>query len=170
MSSPFRLETLGREHDRSAFACGEAALDRYFQTQATQYVRRRIANCFVAIARDSGTIAAFYTIAAAGLPFQDLPEAEARRLPRYPTLPAVRIGRLAVDRRYQGQGLGAAVLADAARRVMQSPPAVFTLLVDAKSEAAVQFYERHGFQRLVSAPMTLFLPLATAEKLLLGTH
>jgi ribosomal protein S18 acetylase RimI-like enzyme len=170
MTGPFRLEVLSREHDRSGFFSGEAALDRYFQTQVTQDARRRIANCFVAIAQDSGTVAAFYTIAAAGLPFQDLPAAEAQRLPRYPTLPAVRIGRLAVDRRYAGRGLGAALLADAARRVMQAPPAVFALLVDAKNEAAVGFYEHHGFQRLASAPMTLFLPLATAEKTLLGSH
>ena len=81
-------------------------------------------------------------------------------------LPAVRIGRLAVDRRFAGRGLGAALLADAARRVKQVPPAVFTLLVDAKNDAAIAFYEHHGFQRLASAPMTLFLALATAEKTL----
>lgn len=170
MTGPFRLEGLSKEHDRSGFSCGEDALDRYFQTQVTQDVRRRIANCFVAVAQDSGTVAAFYTISAAGLPFRDLPEAEARRLPRYPTLPAVRVGRLAVDRRFARQGLGGALLADAARRVMQLPPVVFALLVDAKNEAAVGFYERHGFQRLVSAPMTLFLAMATAEKTLLGPH
>jgi GNAT superfamily N-acetyltransferase len=122
------------------------------------------------VAQDNGAVAAFYTIAAAELPFQDLPAAEARRLPRYPTLPAVRIARLAVDRRYAGRGLGAALLADAAQRVMQVPPAVFALLVDAKNEAAAGFYEHHGFQRLAIAPMTQFLPLATAEKTLLGPY
>jgi ribosomal protein S18 acetylase RimI-like enzyme len=170
VTSPYRLETLSRDHDRSGFSGGDDALDRYFQTQVTQDIRRRIANCFIAIAQDNGTIAAFCTIAAAGLPFQELPAAEARRLPRYPTLPAVRIGWLAVDRRYARRGLGAALLADAARRVMQSPPAVFALLVDAKNDAAVAFYQHHGFQRLESAPMTLFLPLATAEKTRLGSH
>lgn len=168
MSSPFRLEQLGRDHERTGFCCGEDALDRYFRTQVTQDVRRRVANCFVAVAQETRAIAGFYTIAASGLPFRDLPEAEARRLPRYPAVPAVRIGRLAVDRRFAGRGIGAAMLADAARRVMQVPPAVFALLVDAKNEAAVRFYEHHGFQPLVSAPMTLFLPLGTAEKTLLG--
>lgn len=167
MTAPFSVEPLGREHDRSAFACGEEALDRYFHTQVTQDTRRRIANCFVAVEQDGGVVAGFYTIAAAGLPLLDLPREEARRLPRYPMLPAVRIGRLAVDRRFAGRGLGAALLADAARRVMQMPPAVFALLVDAKNDAAIAFYEHHGFQRLASAPMTLFLPLATAEKTLL---
>lgn len=58
------------------------------------------------------------------------------------------------------------MLADAVIRTMQSPPAVFALLVDAKNKGAVTFYERYGFQRLVSQPRTLFLPMATAEKIL----
>ena len=109
-------------------------------------------------------MAAYYTIAAASLPFVDFPPEEAKRLPRYPTLPAVRIGRLAVDKRFQGRGLGAALLMDATRRTLQSPPAVYALLVDAKNEAAVAFYERFGFRPSLAEPRTLFLPLATAQK------
>ena len=89
-----------------------------------------------------------------------------KRLPRYPTLPAVRIGRLAVDLRYRGRGLGGAMLADAASRALQSPPAVFALLVDAKNDDAVAFYRRYGFRPLTSQSRTLFLPMATAGKLL----
>jgi ribosomal protein S18 acetylase RimI-like enzyme len=168
-SPPFRLEPLSGEHDRTNFHCGEQVLDRYFQTQSTQDIRRRVANCFVAVEAATGQVAAYYTIAAASVPLVDLPPEEAKRLPRYPTLPAVRIGRLAVDRRFQGRGLGAALLADAARRTLQAPPAVFTLLVDAKNDEAVAFYQRHGFRSLASQPRTLFLPLATAEKAFLDT-
>ena len=89
-----------------------------------------------------------------------------KRLPRYPTIPAVRIGRLAVDLRFRGRGLGAALLADAIQRVLLSPPAVFALLVDAKDDQAVAFYRHHGFLPLTSKPHTLFLPIATAAKLL----
>ena len=167
MTSPFRLEPLISAHDRTTFSCGEEALDRYFHTQITQDGRRRIAHGFVALETVSGLIAAFYTIASASIPTSDLPQEETRRLPRYSTLPAVRIGRLAVDRRFQGQGLGGALLADAAFRVLQSPPAAFTLLVDAKTNHAAAFYQHHGFRALVSLPRTLFLPLATAEKILL---
>ncbi len=163
-SSPFRLEPLNAGHDRTAFRCGEESLDRYFQTQATQDIRRHIANCFVAVEAVTGTVAAYYTIAAASIPLVDLPPEDARRLPRYPTLPAVRIGRMAVDQRFQGRGLGGALLADAARRTLQAPPAVFALLVDAKDEQAVAFYQHHGFRSLVSQPRTLFLPLATIQK------
>jgi ribosomal protein S18 acetylase RimI-like enzyme len=82
-------------------------------------------------------------------------------------VPAVRIGRLAVDQGFQGRGLGAALLADAAARTMKGDAAVFTLLVDAKlmdakNNRAVAFYQRFGFRTLVSRPRTLFFPLATA--------
>ena len=163
-SAPFRMEPLGSGHDRSAFHCGEEALDRYLQTQATQDVRRRMANCFVAIEVATSRIAAYYTLSSASIPMIDLPSEETKRLPRYPTLPAVRIGRLAVDHGFQGRGLGAALLADAAHRAKHADIAAFTLLVDAKNEQAVAFYQHHGFRTLVSQPKTLFLPLATARK------
>ena len=159
---------LSEQHDRAAFACGTEALDRYLRTQATQDIRRRVASCFVAVEVATGRLAAYYTIAAASIPTPQLPPEMIKRLPRYPTLPAVRIGRLAVDLRFRGRSLGAAMLADAASRALQSPPAVFALLVDAKNDEAVAFYLRYGFQPLASQPRTLFLPMATAERALLG--
>ena len=167
MTPPFRVELLSAQHDRAAFACGEEALDRYLRTQATQDIRRRVATCFVAIEVATGEFAAYYTIASASIPTPQLPPEIVKRLPRYPTLPAVRIGRLAVDLQFRGRGLGAAMLADAASRTLQAPPAVFALLVDAKNDDAVAFYRRYGFRPLASQPRTLFLPMATAEKLLL---
>jgi len=159
------MELLNEEHERSLFLCGEDALDRYFQTQVTQDIRRHIANCFVAVEAVTSTIAAYYTISAASILLVDLPPDETRRLPRYPTVPAVRIGRLAVDHRFQGSGLGGALLADAAARALKADAAAFTLLVDAKNDQAVAFYQRFGFRILASRPRTLFLPLATAQKI-----
>jgi ribosomal protein S18 acetylase RimI-like enzyme len=167
MTFPFRLEPLGGEHERSLFHCGEDALDHYFQTQVTQDIRRHIANCFVAVEAVTSHVAAYYTISAASIPLVDLPPEETKRLPRYPTVPAVRIGRLAVDQRFQGRGLGAALLADAATRTLKADAAAFTLLVDAKNDQAVAFYQRFGFRILASQPRTLFLPLATAQKVFL---
>ena len=76
-------------------------------------------------------------------------------------MPFVRVGRLAVNRAFQGKGLGAAMLADAAPRAMSDNAAAYGLLVDAKNDAAARFYEHQGFIRLLSAPMTFFLPLDT---------
>ena len=147
MSAPFRLEALSERHDRGSFTCGQEALDRYIRTQATQDIRRRIATCFVAVESATGELAAYYTIAAASIPTTELPADITKRLPRYPTLPAVRIGRLAVDLRFRGRGLGGALLADAVRRVLLAPPAVFAIVVDAKDDQAVAFDPADDFHR-----------------------
>jgi GNAT superfamily N-acetyltransferase len=165
---PFHLAPLGAEHDRDSFDCGAEALDRYFKTQATQDIRRRVANCFVALESASGLTAGYYTLASAGIPFIELPPEESKRLPRYPTLPAVWIGRLAVNRKFQGRGLGAVLLIDAMRRSLGIPPAVYAVLVDAKHERAAAFYQHHGFRAFASQPRTLYLPTATAAKVLLA--
>jgi ribosomal protein S18 acetylase RimI-like enzyme len=164
----FRFEALSDGHDRAAFLCGDDALDGYFRTQATQDIRRRIANCFVVVETATSHVAAYYTLSAASVPLIDLPPDVTKRLPRYPTLPAVRIGRLAVDRRFQRRGLGEFMLMNAVHRTMQDAAAAFALLVDAKNDQAIAFYQRYGFQPITGKPRTLFLPLATAQKTLLG--
>jgi predicted N-acetyltransferase YhbS len=108
--------------------------------------------------------AAYYTLSAASMPLTDLPPEEAKRLPRYPTLPAVRIGRLAVDQRFQRRGLDELMPMNAVHRTMQDAAAAFTLLVDAKNEQAVAFYRRYGFRPLAGKPRTLFLPSRRPRK------
>jgi len=162
--APFRVAPLGADHDRTAFASGSEPLDRYLRERVTQDVRRRVAACFVALAEDA-RIAGYYTLASASVPLVDLPVDIARKLPRYPAVPAVRMGRLAVDRAFMGQGLGAALLADALERSARAEVAAYALLVDAKDEAAAAFYRHHGFIGLTDSPLTLFLPLAAVESL-----
>jgi ribosomal protein S18 acetylase RimI-like enzyme len=164
--SPFRLEALSEAHDRAAFRCGVEALDRYFREHATQDVRRRMSNCFVAVERTTGDVAGFYTLATSGVSYTELPPSIAKRLPRYQLIPAIQLGRLAVDLRYRGHNVGSGLLADAAFRSARADPAAFTLLVDAKDENAAAFYRKHGFESLTGRPLTLFLPIATALKLL----
>lgn len=160
------MEALADAHDRTVFNCDEPALDRYFQTQVTQDIRRRVTNCFVAIEHITGRIAAYYTLAASSIPAPELPPAVIKRLPRYPLIPAVRIGRLAVDRQFRGRGLGSALLIDATQRTLLAAPAAFAFVVDAKNDRAAAFYRHHGFLPFASQPVTLFLPLATASKAL----
>jgi ribosomal protein S18 acetylase RimI-like enzyme len=164
---PFTVHVLG-DHDRAGFSCGVAALDTYFKTQVGQDVRRRVTSCFVAVDTAIAVVAGFYTIAAASILVSELPESVKKKLPRYPSVPAIRVGRLAVDLRFRGRGLGGALLADAAARAINAEVAAFAMIVDAKDEAAAAFYERHGFRRLTSLPRCLFLALATAERALAG--
>ncbi len=165
MTSAFRIESLTSAHDRKTFSSGVEPLDRYLREIVSQDVKRRVSNCFVAI-DDDGLVAGYYTLAATSLPLQELPAEDAKRLPRYPLLPAALIGRLAVDRGFQGRRLGSAMIIDAALRAGRADPAIFALIVDAKDEAAAAFYDHLQFKRFASRPMNLFLPIATALKAL----
>ena len=162
-SAPFQLAPLDAGHDRAAFNSASEPLNRYLREQVTQDIRRRVAACFVALA-DEKRIAGYYTLASAGLLLADLPASTGKKMPRYPTVPAVRMGRLAVDQTFKGQGLGGALLADALDRATRSEIAAFALMVDAKDEAAAAFYRHHGFMALSDSPLTLFLPLATVQR------
>lgn len=162
MAALLRVVGLDPKRDRSGFCSGVEELDRYFRERVAQDTRRHVATCFVAV-DDKDRVAGFYMLAAASVLLADLPEDLARKLPRYPSVPVVRMGRLAVDKAARGQGLGAVLLADALSRITRSEIAAFALLVDAKDETATAFYRHHGFIPLAGAPRTLFLPLATAE-------
>jgi ribosomal protein S18 acetylase RimI-like enzyme len=167
MSSGFRIEALARTDPRGDFSSGVEPLDRYLRELANQDIKRRVSNCFVA-RDDAGNIAGYYTFAATSVPVTELPADQIKSLPRYPLLPAGLIGRLAVDQRFRGRHLGGAMIIDAVMRASRGDPAIFALIVDAKDDNAVRFYEHHQFRRFVSRPQSLFLPIATALQVLQG--
>jgi GNAT superfamily N-acetyltransferase len=155
----FVIEPLGEGHDRRSFRCGVEPLERYFHEHLGQDIRRRVTACFVAKEISSGRVAGYYTLTAGGILLGDLPAKLARRLPRYPTVPVARLGRLAVALDFQGQGLGGALLWNSLERAARSEVAVYALVVDAKDEQAERFYQHHGFVLLAGRPRTLILPL-----------
>lgn len=165
MQGGFRIELLAGQ-DRAGFRSGVKPLDRYLIAQASQDMRRRVSNCFVAVPDGSATVAGFYTLAAASIPVHDLPDDATRRLPRYPVLPAALIGRLAVDQGFRGRQLEAALLFGAALRALRVEPAVLTVIVEAKDDTASAFYRHHGFQPFAKRASSLYLPIETAAKLL----
>jgi len=163
VSGAFIIEPLG-QHDRSAFSCGKNPLDRYIREQASQDVKRFVASCFVAIETATQSLAGYYTLAATSVAANDIPPDILKRLPRYPLLPAALIGRLAVDLRFHRQGLGAALLVDAALRVIKGDVKAFALVVEAKDEEAFGFYRKHEFLPFTNRAGSLFLPLATLKQ------
>jgi GNAT superfamily N-acetyltransferase len=165
VTAPFVTEPLDKRHDRSSFHCGSDALDRYFKERASQDVRRRIAGCFLAIDKN-GRIAGFYTLAAASVALDALPEGMAKGLPRYPVVPAMLIGRLAVAVEQQGKGLGSALVADAILRTDRLGIGAFALIVDAKDDRAKVFYEAIGFIPLPGQLRRLCVPMETALRAL----
>jgi GNAT superfamily N-acetyltransferase len=146
---------------RAGFDCATDALNRYFQNQVTQDMRRRIAACYIALHQPTGDIAGYYTLSASDIPLTDLPPDLTKRLPRYPTLPAARLGRLAVDQRFKGQKLGAALLANAILRAAANKVAVYAMIVDPKDAPAESFYQHHGFTLYGSVQGKLMAPLAS---------
>jgi GNAT superfamily N-acetyltransferase len=159
-----RVEPLGSHHDRASFASGVETLDRYLRSQAGQDARKNMAAPFVLTLPD-GAIGGYYTLSATSVKLADLPDQITRRLPRYPLVPATLLGRLAVDRRFRGQGYGRFLLADALYRVARSEIASFAVIVDAKDEAARRFYERESFLPFADQSMKLFRPVADIKQL-----
>jgi GNAT superfamily N-acetyltransferase len=159
-----RVEALGPHHDRHSFVSGVEPLDRYFRTQAGQDARKNVAAPFVLVLEDGG-IGGFYTLSSTGVTLAELPVEITRRLPRYPTIPATLLGRLAVDRRMQGRGYGRFLLADALHRALRSEIASFAVVVDAKDAAALRFYQRESFLQFPDQPTKLFRPMADIARL-----
>ncbi|WP_407518926.1 GNAT family N-acetyltransferase [Methylobacterium oryzisoli] len=163
--APFVVEALGTQ-DRSAFRSGVDALDRYFHTQVTQDVRRRVTACFVGLDRGTGVIAGYYTLSASDVVLAEVPADLARKLPRYPAVPVALLGRLAIDRTFRGWKLGAALLVNAAARAARSDIAVFGLVVDAKDDRTEAFYRHFGFRPFGTRPRRLIAAIDTFRALL----
>ncbi len=157
---------LSPDHDRATFTCGEPALDDYLLRQASQDIRRRVTQVFVAVDKDQIRILGYYSLSAISIDKGGLPPALSKKLPHYP-IPAVLLGRLGIASSSQGRGLGEVLLMDALHRALRASAtiAMYAVIVDAKSPRAEAFYQRYGFERLTNAERRLFIPLATIEKL-----
>ena len=167
LRADYRIEALGKQHDRKAFSCGVEPLDRYLKEQAGQDARKRVAAPFVLCPGQGNTVVGYYTLSSLSVDVGDWPEDVARKLPRYPVVPATLLGRLAVDRSLRGKGAGEHLLIDALRRSLEASREVASaaVVVDAKDEDAAAFYGRYGFVKFADAPRRLFLQMSTIAEL-----
>jgi ribosomal protein S18 acetylase RimI-like enzyme len=164
VTSAYLIESLSSSHERQHFTSGVEPLDVYFRARVTQDMRRRLTACFVAVEAATGQVVGFYTLAPTSIPFPELDDRLKAKLPRYPLVPAIRLGRLAVGLEQRGRGLGGALLFDALARAIRSEITAFAMVVDAKDTAAVAFYRHHGFTAFDSVANTLYLPLAEVAR------
>ena len=161
-------EPLRNDHDRANFSCGNAPLDRYVKEQAGQDFRRGCATPFVLVPEPGETsIPGYYTLSSYGIDAGELPAEVVKKLPRYPLIPATLLGRLAVDHRHHGRGVGEFLLMDALRRAWTQSAgiAAAAVVVDAIDERAVRFYRHFGFIAFPSIDGRLFLPMRTVAGL-----
>ena len=155
-------EPIARHHDRRAFDCGDAALDEYLRRYARQNHESGGAKTFVAASpSEPARVLGYYTISPGAIEFPRVPADLTRRLGRH-DVPAFRLGRLAVDRTAQGQGLGGELLLAAGERALAVAAEVggVALAIDAKSSEAARWYARFGAQTLLDDPLKLILPLS----------
>ncbi|RKT45765.1 GNAT family N-acetyltransferase [Thiocapsa rosea] len=155
-----------RRHKRAGFACGHDDLDEYLRRYASQSLRNHLARVYVAEDGDAQVLG-YYTLSAASLGRDELPESLAHRLPKYP-VPAVLIGRMASDHRARESGLrvGSRLLIHALKQSLHAAGTIGVqcVIVDSKPDA-VAFYRRFGFIPLTGDGLNLYLPISTIERL-----
>jgi predicted GNAT family N-acyltransferase len=158
------IEPLAGNHQRGEFSCGKPPLDVFIRQQAAQYEKKGVGRTYVAVRPGDVRVIGYYTLAAAAVPFEQFPEAVARKLPKHP-VPVVLLGRLAVSQAEKGQGLGAGLLIDAFKRAARTAEHVgtFALFVEALDPEAKGFYSRYGFIPLKDQELRLFLPMGSVR-------
>ena len=150
---------LSGSHDRQGFDCGRQELNDWLRQVARQHQDKGLSRTFVAIREQEAVrICGYYALTLAELENRHLPAASRKKLPR--RVPGVRLGRLAVDRRFQGKGLGELLLVDALNRAQRicAEAGGIGLFVDAIDEQAAGYYLRFGFRAIPDSPLLLFFP------------
>ncbi len=156
---------LAGSHDRQGFDCGRQELNDWLRQVARQHQNKGLSKTFVALRdQEPARICGYYALTLAELENRHLPEAWRKKLPR--RIPGVRLGRLAVDRQYQGKDLGKLLLIDALTRAQRiyTEAGGIGLFVDALDEQAAGYYRRFGFEASPDNPLLLFLSATVAGK------
>ncbi|MGF1539267.1 MAG: GNAT family N-acetyltransferase [Pleurocapsa sp.] len=155
-----------RKHDRSDFCCGKDSLDNYIRKQASQDLKKRVSTVFVLIDEPKFKVLGYYTLSTYTIDISSLDRAFAKRLPRYPQLPATLLGRLAVDRGQTGKRYGELMLIDALHRALDASRQVASLAVIAEAidSTALNFYLKYGFKQFSGEPMKLYFPMKSVEE------
>jgi len=152
-----------QKHDRKQFDCKIDALNTYLQRFANQDQKKDLSRVHV-LAKDTRIIG-YYSISSHSVPTSNLPDKQ--QSTHYPYSPFLLLGRLAVDKDFQGQGYGDALIFHAFKITMDAAEKVGIsgMVVDAKDEQAANFYEKFGFKRLIASPNRLVLPLKAISSL-----
>jgi len=160
-------EPLNAAHRKSDFSCGKELLDVYLHRQANQDVKRKLSACFVINDPETNLIKGYYTLSNNSIPSKQVPSQILKKLPKsYQSIPTTLLGRLAIDNKFQGQGIGKLILIDALKRSYELSKIIgsFAIIVDPIDKNAEHFYEKYGFIKLPDSGK-MFLPMKTIGQL-----
>jgi GNAT superfamily N-acetyltransferase len=157
-------ETLAEEHQLDDFASGEPALDEWLKRRARGNQVNGASRAYVVC--QGKRVVGYYALASGAVAHSDVSGRFRRNMPD--PIPVVILGRLAIDRAFQGRGLGRALMRDAAQRVTRAADVigVSAILVHAISEDARNFYLALGFQPCLRSEMTLAVRLSDLRSIL----
>ena len=167
MSGARRVEKLRPDHLIESFDCGSEELNRYLLRYAWTNQQGGAAQTYVGLADD--TVVGYYTLAVGQVTREEAPKRLTKGLARHP-VPIMLLARLGVDRRWQGQGVGKALLKDAMERTLQAADiaGIRAFAVHAKDEQARAFYEKFDFIPSPTDPLHLFVLLKDVRRMVSG--
>ncbi len=160
-------ETLSSIHKKKEFSCEKQMLDNYLHRQANQDIKRKLSVCFIKEDTESGLIQGYYTLSNNSLPLSIVPADFRKRLPKsYTSIPTTLLGKLAIDSRFQGKGVGKLLLIDALYRSYEISKTIvsFAVVVVPLDKDAENFYEKYGFIKLPDSGK-MFLAMQTIKSL-----
>lgn len=158
-------EPLDVKHNRTEFLSGKDLLDNYFWKQAKQDVKRKLSTCFVMADVETNLVSGYYTLSSSSISNEIIPESFKQRLPKsYLSIPTILLGRLAIDKRHQGKGIGKLLLIDSLKRSFEISDSIgiFAVVADPLDVDAERFYEKFGFIKLPDSGK-MFLPMKTIK-------
>jgi len=164
-----KIELLAKSHDRDGFDCGSEPLNLFLKQTARQHEERGISRTFVLVAEDAAApkpILGFFSLNICQIKSESLTPADAKKLPR--NVSGVRLGRLAVAKTCQRQGIGKTLLIAAMGKFIEifNTAGGIGLFVEAKDQDAKRYYEQFGFVPMPSNELELFLPVKTIREAL----
>ena len=153
------------DDETADFSCSKPPLDDWLRHRALRAEGRSARTYVVCEAR---AVVAYYCFAAGAVRLEDVPKPMRRNMPT--EVPVILIGRLAVDSRYQGRGIGSALLKDAFARALEASTIIGAraVMVHALDEEAAAFYAAFGFVRFPGSSLTFFLPMETIRRVIEG--
>jgi len=155
-----------KSYDLKSFDCSELTLNKYLTNYASQDIKRYLATVFLGVeSSNTQKVIGYYTLSANRIDISEMENEYTKKLPHYPYLPSILVGRLAIDKDYQGQKLGEYLLLDALNKSFKSEIAAFAVIVEAKNIRAMNFYKSFGFIELIDSSNKLFLPMNIIAKL-----
>jgi len=163
--SELKIFSFNKNFDLKSFDCGEAILNNYLVKYASQDLKRYLTSVYICSLEDQKKVIGYYTLSSNRIDVLEISKDYTKKLPCYPYLPAILIGRLAIDLKHQKNKIGKLLLMNALYKSHKSGIAAFAVIVEAKNTEARNFYKKYGFNEFLDNPDKLFLPMSQIAKL-----